>query len=194
MINYVWGFLIIISVICAIVTGNGEGVSSGLMNGAEKATKLLITLFGVIVFWSGIMKVAEKSRLTGKLVKLLSPILRKIFPDVDESSNAFQAMALNISANLIGIGNAATPFGLKAMAELQKNNLRKDTATDSMVIFVVMNTASMQLIPATIGFLRDSYGSKEPFSIIPCVIICSFCALCVALLLAKGLNRVKSWK
>ena len=153
-----------------------------------------IFLFGVIVFWSGIMKVAEKSGLTGKLVKLLSPILRKIFPDVDESSNAFQAMALNISANLIGIGNAATPFGLKAMAELQKNNLRKDTATDSMVIFVVMNTASMQLIPATIGFLRDSYGSKEPFSIIPCVIICSFCALCVALLLAKGLNRVKSWK
>ena len=194
MINYVWGFLIIISVICAIVTGNGEGVSSGLMNGAEKATKLLITLFGVIVFWSGIMKVAEKSGLTGKLVKLLSPILRKIFPDVDESRNAFQAMALSIIANLIGIGNAATPFGLIAMAELQKNNLRKDTATDSMVIFVVMNTASMQLIPATIGFLRDSYGSKEPFSIIPCVIICSFCALCVALLLAKGLNRVKSWK
>lgn len=194
MINYVWGFLIIISVICAIVTGKGEGVSSGLMNGAEKATKLLITLFGVIVFWSGIMKVAERSGLTGKLVKLLSPILKRIFPDVDESSNAFQAMALNISANLIGIGNAATPFGLRAMAELQKNNLKKDTATDSMVIFVVMNTASMQLIPATIGFLRDSYGSKEPFSIIPCVIICSFCALCVALLLAKGLNRVKSWK
>lgn len=194
MINYVWGFLIIISVICAIVTGNREGVSSGLMNGAEKATKLLITLFGVIVFWSGIMKVAERSGLTGKLVKLLSPILKRIFPDVDESSNAFQAMALNISANLIGIGNAATPFGLRAMAELQKNNLKKDTATDSMVIFVVMNTASMQLIPATIGFLRDSYGSKEPFSIIPCFIICSFCALCVALLLAKGLNRVKSWK
>ena len=194
MINYVWGFLIIISVICAIVTGNREGVSSGLMNGAEKATKLLITLFGVIVFWSGIMKVAERSGLTGKLVKLLSPILKRIFPDVDESSNAFQAMALNISANLIGIGNAATPFGLRAMAELQKNKLKKDTATDSMVIFVVMNTASMQLIPATIGFLRDSYGSKEPFSIIPCVIICSFCALCVALLLAKGLNRVKSWK
>lgn len=194
MINYVWGFLIIISVICAIVTGNREGVSSGLMNGAEKATKLLITLFGVIVFWSGIMKVAERSGLTGKLVKLLLPILKRIFPDVDESSNAFQAMALNISANLIGIGNAATPFGLRAMAELQKNNLKKDTATDSMVIFVVMNTASMQLIPATIGFLRDSYGSKEPFSIIPCVIICSFCALCVALLLAKGLNRVKSWK
>lgn len=194
MINYVWGFLIIISVICAIVMGNGEGVSSGLMNGAEKATKLLITLFGVIVFWSGIMKVAERSGLTGKLVKLLSPILKRIFPDVDESSNAFQAMALNISANLIGIGNAATPFGLRAMAELQKNNLKKDTATDSMVIFVVMNTASMQLIPATIGFLRDSYGSKEPFSIITCVIICSFCALCVALLLAKGLNRVKSWK
>ena len=194
MINYVWGFLIIISVICAIVTGNREGVSSGLMNGAEKATKLLITLFGVIVFWSGIMKVAERSGLTGKLVKLLSPILKRIFPDVDESSNAFQAMALNISANLIGIGNAATPFGLRAMAELQKNNLKKDNATDSMVIFVVMNTASMQLIPATIGFLRDSYGSKEPFSIIPCVIICSFCALCVALLFAKGLNRVKSWK
>ena len=194
MINFIWGFLIIISVICGIATNNGNGVSSGLMNGAEKATKLLITLFGVIVFWSGIMKVAEKSGLTKKLVKVLSPILKRIFPDVNEDSDAFQAIAMNISANLIGIGNAATPFGLKAMAELQKNNLKKDTATDSMVIFVVMNTASMQLIPATIGFLRDSYGSKEPFSIIPSVIICSACALCVALLLAKGLNKVKSWK
>lgn len=194
MINYVWGFLIVISVICGIFTGNGAGVSSGLMNGAEKATKLLITLFGVIVFWSGIMKIAEKSGLTGKLVKVLSPVLKKIFPDVDEHSSAFESICLNISANLIGIGNAATPFGLKAMAELQKNNLKKDTATDSMVIFVVMNTASMQLIPATIGFLRQSYGSKEPFSIIPCVIICSFCALVVALLIGKGLNRVKSWK
>ena len=144
MINYVWGFLIIISVICAIVTGNGEGVSSGLMNGAEKATKLLITLFGVIVFWSGIMKVAEKSGLTGKLVKLLSPILRKIFPDVDESSNAFQAMALNISANLIGIGNAATPFGLKAMAELQKNNLRKSFCTHRDNLTVILHSEELK--------------------------------------------------
>lgn len=194
MINYVWGLLIIISVVCSIITGNTTGISSGLMNGAEKATKLLITLFGVMVFWSGIMKVAEKSGLTNKLVKALSPVLKRIFPDVPEESQAFQSICMNISANLIGVGNAATPFGLKAMSELQKNNLRKDTATDSMVIFVVMNTASMQLIPATIGYLRQSYGSKAPFSIIPCVIVCSFIALVVALLIGKGLNRVKHWK
>lgn len=194
MINYIWGFLIIISVICSIITGNSSGISSGLMNGAEKATKLLITLFGVIVFWSGIMKVAEKSGLTNKLVKVLSPILKRIFPDVPENSQAFQSICMNISANLMGVGNAATPFGLKAMSELQKNNLKKDTATDSMVIFVVMNTASIQLIPATIGYLRQSYGSKAPFSIIPSVIFCSFISLVIALIIGKVLNKVKRWK
>ena len=163
------------------------------MNGAEKAVKLLITLFGVMVFWSGIMKVAEKSGLTRLLVKLLSPMLKKLFPDLDKESVAFQSICMNISANLMGVGNAATPFGLKAMKEMQRKNLRKDTATDSMVVFVVMNTASMQLIPATLGYLRQSYGSTAPFSIIPCVIFSSAVALAVALVLATTFNRVSKW-
>lgn len=189
MINFVWGFLIVISVIAGIITGNTEGISSGLMTGAEKAGKLLITLFGVIVFWSGIMKVAEKSGVTAFLAKILSPFLKRLFPDVPMDSEAFHSICMNISANLMGVGNAATPFGLKAMKEMQKNNLRKDTATDSMVIFVVMNTASLQLIPATIGYLRKSYGSKEPFAIIPSVILCSLIALSVAIILAILFNK-----
>lgn len=185
--------MIVFSIICSIITGNTQELSSGLMNGAEKAVKLLITLFGVMVFWSGIMKVAEKSGLTSLLVKLLSPMLKKLFPDLDKESVAFQSICMNISANLMGVGNAATPFGLKAMKEMQRKNLRKDTATDSMVVFVVMNTASMQLIPATLGYLRQSYGSTAPFSIIPCVIISSAVALAVALVLATTFNRVSKW-
>ena len=193
MINYLWGIMIVFSIICSIITGNTQELSSGLMNGAEKAVNLLITLFGVMVFWSGIMKVAEKSGLTSLLVKLLSPMLKKLFPDLDKESVAFQSICMNISANLMGVGNAATPFGLKAMKEMQRKNLRKDTATDSMVVFVVMNTASMQLIPATLGYLRQSYGSTAPFSIIPCVIISSAVALAVALVLATTFNRVSKW-
>ena len=194
MINYLWGIMIIISIVCGILTGNTQQLSSGVMNGAEKAAKLLITLFGVMVFWSGIMKVAEKSGLTKQLVKVLSPPLKKLFPDIDSNSVAFQSICMNISANLIGVGNAATPFGLKAMSEMQKHNLKKDTATDSMVVFVVMNTASLQLIPATLGYLRQSYGSKNPFEILPCVIICSVAALTVALVLAKSINRLTRGK
>ncbi len=189
MINYVWGFIIVISIVCALLTGNTHGLSVGVMNGAEKAAKLLITLFGVMVFWSGIMKIAEKSGFTKLLVKILSPALKKLFPDIDDKSPAFQSICMNISANLIGVGNAATPFGLKAMSEMQKNNPQKDTATDSMVIFVVMNTASLQLIPATLGYLRQSYGSKSPFDILPCVIICSISAITVALVLAVTINK-----
>ena len=120
-------------------------------------------------------------------------MLKKLFPDLDKESVAFQSICMNISANLMGVGNAATPFGLKAMKEMQRKNLRKDTATDSMVVFVVMNTASMQLIPATLGYLRQSYGSTAPFSIIPCVIISSAVALAVALVLATTFNRVSKW-
>lgn len=194
MLNYIWGIMIALSVVFAFFTGNTTNLSEGIMNGAEKAVSLLITLFGVMVFWSGIMKIAEKSGLTAQLVKLLSPVLKKIFPDIDENSTAFQCMCMNISANLIGVGNAATPFGLRAMSELQRKNPHKDTATDSMVVFVVMNTASMQLIPATVGYLRQSYGSHEPFSIIPAVLITSATALGVALLVSKTINRVSKWK
>lgn len=193
MINFIWGAMIIVSVICGVATGNISGVSGGLMEGAGKATQLLITLFGVMVFWSGIMKIAQESGLTNVLVKILSPVLKKIFPDIEPESEAFQSICMNISANLIGVGNAATPFGLKAMREMQKKNIHKDTATNSMVIFVVMNTASMQLIPATLGYLRKSYGSESPFSILPCVIICSACALAVALIIGKFVNRVSKW-
>ncbi len=194
MTNYAWGFMIVISILVGIFTGNTDGISQGLMTGAEKAGKLLITLFGVMVFWSGIMKVAQKSGVTNFLAKILSPFLKKLFPDVDRDSEAFQSICMNISANLMGVGNAATPFGLKAMREMQKKNLRKDTATDSMVIFVVMNTASLQLIPATIGYLRQSYGSKSAFDIIPVVILCSAIALTVALVLGKTFNRLGKGK
>lgn len=186
--------MIVFSVICAIFTSNTEQLSSGILNGAEKAVQLLIKLFGAMVFWSGIMKVAEKSGLTAKLVKLLSPFLKHLFPDLDKDGEAFQSICMNISANLIGVGNAATPFGLKAMREMQKQNLKKDTASDSMVVFVVMNTASMQLIPTTIGYLRQSYGSSEPFAIIPQVMAVSACALCVALVFSLTINRCKKWK
>ena len=194
MTNYIWAFMIIISVLCSIFTGKTEQLSSALLCGAEKAVQLLIKLFGAVVFWSGIMKIAEKSGLTLKLVHILSPLLSRLFPELDRDSEAFGSICMNVSANLLGIGNAATPFGLKAMIEMQKQNQDKTTATNSMVTFVVMNTASMQLIPTTIGYLRQSYGSKEPFAVIPYVIAASACALAVAVVLSLTFNRWSLWK
>ena len=140
--------------------------------------------------WSGIMAIAKDAGLTEKLSRLFAPMLKKLFPDIDEHSDAFSYISMNISANLLGLGNAATPLGISAMREL-KNTSQSNIATDSMVTFVVMNTASIQLLPTTVAVLRRSYGSASPFDVIFCVWISSAAALAVGLCIAKAGNRMK---
>ena len=142
-------------------------------------------------FWSGIMNIAIDSGFTSLMAKIFSPILRRLFPKLDRNGEAFQSITMNVSANLLGLGNTATPFGLKAMEQLHTLNNKSDEASNEMVIFVVINTASLQLLPTTLASLRQAYGSSAPFEIIVPVWISSACALFVALIIACTLNLRK---
>ncbi len=190
LLNYIWSFLILISVICSVVLGNTQNLSNAFVDSAADAIQLLLTLAGIICLWSGLMKIAERSGLNALAARLFSPLLRPLFPKLNKDSAAFEAISMNISANLLGLGNTATPLGLKAMKELHTLNGRSDRASDEMVVFVVMNTASLQLMPTTLGVLRSSYGSAAPFEILVPVWISSACALTVALVIAKTGNRI----
>lgn len=189
MLNIVWCFIVIFSFFCSVLLGNTEAFSKAFTDSAADATELLITLAGVICLWSGLMKIAEYSGLTAVFAKLLSPLLGRVFPGLDKNSPALEAISMNISANLLGLGNTATPPGLRAMRELHLIH-GGDTASDEMVMFVLMNTASLQLMPTTLGMLRQSYGSSAPFEILVPVWISSSAALAVGLTLAAAGNRL----
>lgn len=191
MLNYLWSGLIIISIVCSIIFGNTHDLSQALIESGASSIELILTMAGIMCLWSGIMKIATESGLTAIFAKVFAPLLRPLFPNLDKKSDAFQSITMNISANLLGLGNAATPFGLKAMKELHTLNDHSDTASNEMVIFVVMNTASLQLLPTTLATLRQAYGSAAPFEIIVPVWISSACALAVALIIACSFNIKK---
>lgn len=188
MLGYVWAGLIIISILAAVLLGNTGNLSSAMIESGASSIELLFTMAGVLCLWSGIMKIAEESGFTALISKLFAPLLRPLFPKLDKKSEAFQSISMNISANLLGLGNAATPFGLKAMGELNRLNGYSDTASNEMIVFVVMNTASLQLLPTTLATLRQSYGSTAPFEVITAIWISSAAALTVALITACTLN------
>lgn len=191
MLSYIWGFIVVISLICAVATGNVQSLSQGIMDGASEAVTLIITMAGIMCLWSGVMEIGERCGFTAFISKLLSPLLSLLFKNLDKKSSAYKSICMNISANLLGLGNAATPFGLSAMKELDTINNRNKTASNEMVIFIVMNTASLQILPTMVGTLRQSFGSQTPFDILPAVWVSSVCALAVALMLAILFNAKK---
>lgn len=185
MMNYIWAGMIFISLVAGLVTGNTKAVSEALITGATDAVELLIGILGIMCFWSGIMEIAKRARITDALAKFFAPLLTMLFPSLDKNSDAMRYISLNVSANLLGLGNAATPFGIEAMKELQKINPIRDRASDSQLIFVLINTASLQLLPTTLCAYRAGYGSENPYIIIPCVWLTSVVALVVGISVAK---------
>ncbi len=190
MLSYIFVIMIATSVVSAVLFSNTHALSQSVMSGAESAVELVVSLLGMVCLWSGVMEVAKESKLTDKIALLFAPLLKKLFPDVKKDSKAFSYICMNVSANLLGLANAATPFGLKAMKELDADN-KSDIATDSMITFVVMNTASIQLFPTTVAAMRSSLGSKSPFDIIFCVWIVSATALAVGLVASKLLCNMR---
>ena len=182
-----------VSLVFSLISGDAGALSEGIMESASGAVELLISITGMLCMWSGFMRIAKDCGLIDKLARLFAPVLRRLYPDVDAESDAFRYISMNISANLLGLGNAATPLGLNAMKELRKLN-DSDTASDSMVTFVVMNTASIQLLPTTVAALRRSYGGAQPFDILPCVWITSALALTAGLTSARLLSRRRRCK
>ncbi len=188
MINYIWGGLIIISIFTGAITGRLEAVATAAMNGANDAVTMAISLLGTMCLWTGLMKIASLSGLTDFFTILLRPVTRIIFPHIDKNSEALKAITMNMTANLFGMSNAATPLGLKAMKELYKANPSK-SASDEICMFVVINTASLELIPSTVLALRQAACSANSFEIIIPVWLASIISIttgvCVAKLLAK---------
>lgn len=166
MLNIVWPFFIIISFSFAILSGNFENLNSSIFEGANDAVTLSINLLGSLCLWSGIMQIASDSSLVKKLSKLLSPIFNFLFPSLITNNKIKKEISMNIIANILGLGNAATPLGLKAMESMQKENPKKDTLSNPMMMFIVINTASIQLIPTTVIAIRNSLNSQNPTSII----------------------------
>ena len=166
MLNIIWPIFIIISFVYAIFTGNVESVNNSIFESASDAVELSITFLGTICLWNGIMEIAKQTSLIKKLTNFLSPIMKWLFPDVQKNDTVHEEMSMNIIANILGLGNAATPLGLKAMNSLQKQNPKKDTLSNSMAMFIILNTASLQLIPTTVIAIRSSLGSSNPTQII----------------------------
>ncbi|MBQ3471033.1 MAG: spore maturation protein [Clostridia bacterium] len=185
--NYIWCGLIIISLITAAVNGNMEVTINAAFDGAKAAVDTILALAGVMCFWTGIMKIAEKSGLSDKIEKLLRPLITFLFPN--SSNEAKKYISMNMSANLLGMGNAATPMGIKAMQTLDKENPRPEYASDDMCMLVVLNTTSLQLIPTTIIALRTAANSANPFSVILPIWISSLTAVVAAVTAAKLWQR-----
>lgn len=185
MLNILWPIFIIISYIYALLSGNLEKLNNGIFESASSAVELTITFFGTITLWCGIMQIAKDSSLSHKLAKCLKPLIKFLFPDVNENSPAHEEISLNIIANFLGLGNASTPLGLKAMESLQKQNSEKNILSNSMAMLVLINTASLQLIPSTVIAIRTSLNSEAPTSIILPVWIATFSAAFVAVIFAK---------
>lgn len=194
MINVIWATLIIIGFGVGILTGNLDGVTTAAIDNAKSAVELAMGLIGVMALWLGIMKIAEESGLIRGISKVLRPLMVLLFPEVPPEHPAMGAMIMNISANILGLGNAATPFGLKAMEELQTLNRQKDTATNAMVTFLAINTSSVTLIPASTIAILSAAGGTNPTEIIGPTIIATTISTIAAIIAAKTLQRLPKYE
>ncbi len=183
--NYIFYFLIVFSIIVGAINGTLQNVVNSIMNGAELSVKIAISLIGIMAFWLGIMRIAQKSGLIAWISKILNPITKYLFNEIPQDSPAIGDIAMNFSANAFGLSNAATPFGIKAMEELQKINPQKNTASNSMCLFLGMNTAGFQLIPTTVLAVLVGIGYKNPTEIIAPTLLVTTIAFISAIIIAK---------
>ncbi len=184
MIGYFAAFSAAFSLIYACCAGNTSPLAASLLSEPVEAVNIAVYLTGGLCFWSGLMKVAEKSGVTEFIAKILKAPLSLIFSDVQPESKAFRYICMNISANMLGLGNAATPLGIEAMKALDESAPETEVS-DDQILFAVTNTASLTIIPSTMASLRLKYGAAEPFDVMPAVILTSLSALTVSLITAK---------
>ena len=188
MLNYIWFGMMAISVVAGIFTGRIDAVTEAAISMSKVAVEISIGLIGIMALWLGIMKIAEASGLIRIIARGLRPITVRLFPDVPEDHPAIGSIVLNMSANMLGLGNAATPLGLKAMEELQELNPKKDTATNAMVMFLAINTSSVQLIiPATVVALMGATASQ----IFITTILATLCSTITAIFMVRLLQKMK---
>ncbi|MBM3789518.1 MAG: nucleoside recognition protein [Acidobacteria bacterium] len=185
MLNYIWFALVIVAVVIGGINGKIEEVTKAAIDAAGTAVTISIGLIGVMALWLGVVKIAEDSGLMKALARAIAPLMKWLFPEIPRDHPAMSSMIMNIAANMLGLNNAATPLGIKAMGELEKLNPHPGVATNAMCMFLTINTANVQLIPASMIGLLASAGSKEPTAIIGTTIAATCIALTVGITVAK---------
>lgn len=194
MMKWIFSGFVIISAVFAVLLGNTEALTNSLLNDGVSAVELSFYLLGGMCVWGGIMRVADKAGITHYLSIMFRPLARLIFRNIDYKGKAFKAMTMNIVANLLGLGNAATPFGLEAMKELEKEEKPGDSASPNMIAFTVLNTASITIIPATAASLRAKHNAASPMDILPYTLLNSFITLIFAMTLTVTINKISRSK
>lgn len=189
MINIIWFFILVFGIGFGLITGRGDVVSKSVVITAGSTVEFVIKLVGIMCIWCGVMKIAEKSGLTEKLAKLLRPILSIIFKEAAKDEKAMGAIVMNLTANMMGLSNAATPFGIKAMEEMDRLNKDKGRASNDMALFLVLNAACIQLVPTTVLSVRAASGSSNPGAIIIPAILATTAAAVMGVIFAKILQR-----
>ena len=191
MLNKIWPFFIIISFVYSIYSGNIFNINNAIFDSANQTIELCLTMLGTLCLWNGIMKIAIKTSLIDKLTKVLKPIISFIFPEIKNDEKISKEISMNMTANILGLGNASTPLGLKAMDSMQKINKDKSKLSNSMAMFILVNTASLQIIPPTVISIRSSLGSENPTKIIFAVWVATIAAFFTAIIAGKFLiNKI----
>lgn len=190
MLNYLWGAMILIGIITASFNGNIGKITNAAIDSSKEAVTITITMLGVMSLWTGMMEIAEKSRLIENITKKLKPFLKYLFPEIPENHKALDYISSNVIANFLGLGWAATPAGLKAMEKLQELNEEKDTATRSMCMFMIFNMSSLQLISVNIIAYRSQYNSVNPSEIIGAGILTTIISTIAGVIFAKIAEKV----
>lgn len=185
MINYLWATFFIVGILYSFLTGRVETINNEIIASASNSIDVCLKLIPMMCLWMGLMNIAINSGLISIVTKKISPVVRKIFPDIPQNHQSLTLISSNIVMNMLGLGNAATPFGLKAMKSLQELNEKKDEATRSMITFLVINTASVTIIPTTVISFRIINGSTNPTEIVLASIITSFCSCVLGLIIDR---------
>ncbi len=188
LLSYVWIIMVILSIFCSILTGRTAQTGSAALIGAQNGVTLALSLCGSLCLWSGFTKLTEKNGLARRFSALLRPLLSRLFPEASRDPSALQDLCGNLTANFLGLGNAATPMGISAVRRMHALSGKPD-ASDEMCRLIVLNTASIQLIPSTVGAVRASLGSARPFDILPAVWLTSACSVTAGLLAARLFSR-----
>ena len=189
MVNIIWFFLIFLGILYSIITNNVSLINDVILTSGNDAINLIMTMLPILVLWMGLLNIASKSGLLNRFAHLLNPLLSKLFPRLNKDDKALEYISSNVAANMLGLGSAATPFGLKAMHELQKKNPNKEIATDEMITFLVLNTSGVTIIPTTVIAMRLANGSIYPEKIIITSILATICSTTFGLLLDYIIRR-----
>lgn len=187
--NKIWPWIMLISLGVGITNGKVQEMTTCIFDSSKTVIETCMNIFGVISLWCGLMKIADKTGIIKKAQRIVYPVIKILFPELKKDSNATSSIAMNMTANIIGLGNMATPLGIKAMEELQTENKDKTKLSKSMMMLLVLNMSSIQLIPTTVIALRSSYGSDNPAEIVLPVIISSFIAVFCGVILVKVLYK-----